>query len=57
MYGYFYTAIQKAGLKINYVFDNFNDGTTFMTLGVIDGVLSLWHTQTEEVIAQWTKEE
>lgn len=38
-------------------FDNFSDGTTFMTLGIIDGVLSLWYTKTEEVIMQWSKEE
>jgi len=51
------------GLKIgggsirNAVLDKFTDGVTSMTLGVIDGVLSLWYTDTDEVIKQWTKEE
>lgn len=42
------------GKGINFVFENFSDGTTLMTLGVIDGVLSLWYTETDEVITTWS---
>jgi len=42
--------------RINMIFDQFDDGTTYMTLGLIDGVLSLWYTQTDEVINTWDNE-
>ena len=38
------------------VLDNFDDGVTYMTLGLIDGVLSLWYTATDEVIKTWDNE-
>ena len=37
-------------------FDEFSDGTTLITLGMISGVLSLWYTETDEVITTWDNE-
>jgi hypothetical protein len=34
-------------------FDEFSDDVTTMRLGVIDGILKLWYTDTDEVIKTW----
>jgi hypothetical protein len=34
-------------------YDEFTDGVTTMRLGVVDGILKLWYTDTDEVINEW----